>query len=275
MSLGRSRSGKTRTAIRTVEGFKTPLVLTKKNAIPGWKSELKACGANHIHVTNYEQAHKIIPGEHDVIIIDESHNLNKVGKQTKRFRDIRELAYITPCLFLTGTPAIEKQAGLYYQLGVSQYSPFAQFRSFYDFFRCYGVPETLWIGGRQINQYNKVKPELMEKVLPYVVEMTQADAGISCNATDKVHTVKLGPAVTQWINKIKKDGVVKLDGEEYAFESDMAVRSAIHQSESGAVLLDGGIQMLPCYEVVNYIKTAFGDSPDVALMAHFRSTGRS
>jgi hypothetical protein len=272
---GAPRSGKTRTAIRTVANLindKACLVLTKKAAIPGWLSEIQACNPKtNFYVTNYEQAPKLSGEPFSMVIIDESHNLNKVGKMTQRFKNIRQLVYHKPVIFLTGTPAIEKQAGLFYQLGVSKFSPF-QFKSFYEFFRNYGVSNQLWIGGRAIEQYDKVKPTLMAKVMPYVVSMTQVDAGITCEARDQVHLVTLSEQTKSLIDTISKEGVATINGTTYVFESDMAVRAAIHQIETGAVLLEGDIVQLPNDEVIAYIARIFGDKPDVALMAHFRST---
>ena len=273
---GAPRSGKTRTAIRTASRLvsgKTCLVLTKKNAIPGWQSEINACGADvRFHVTNYEQAAKLNSDVFSLIIVDESHNLNKTGRATQRFNNIRRLCLHRPVIFLTGTPAIEKQVGLFYQLGVTKFSPFNQFKNFYEFFRAYGIPNQIKISGRYIEQYNKAKPALMEQVLPYVVTMTQDDAGISANATDQVHLVSLADQTKQLINTIRNDAVATINGVTYAFESDMAIRAAVHQVETGAVLLDNNIVHLPNNEVVEYIARTFGDSDDVALMAHFRST---
>jgi hypothetical protein len=71
------RTGKTLTAILIAEKCQEPqsiLVVTKKNALKGWKDTLKA----YLHtekkytVTNYHQVHKM--GRHDLIILDESHN---------------------------------------------------------------------------------------------------------------------------------------------------------------------------------------------------------
>lgn len=270
---GEPRTGKTRTALYITEHMQghRVLVLTKKNAIPGWVSEMAAVGVHH-EVTNYEQAHKLSPYDYDLIIVDESHNLNKVGRPTKRFTNIRKLAANKPVILLTGTPAVERLAGLYYQLGVTVYSPFDQHRNFYDFFRAYGIPHSIRINGRDIEQYDRTIPELMTVVQPYMVTLTQADAGITAQVRDEVHVVPLGAETMDVIHTVMADNVLCFEDEDVAFESDMAVRVAVHQIETGALLMGDDIVLLPNTEVVDYIKDTFGDSPDVAIMAHYRST---
>lgn len=279
MIAGEPRTGKTRTALNMVShmpGLKV-LCLTKKNAIPGWESEMEATGVR-ITVTNYEQAHKLSPHDYGLIIIDESHNLNKVGRSTQRFERIRALAYNRPVILLTGTPAVEKLAGLYYQLGVTRHSPFEHFRNFYQFFREYGIPHTIRIRDKDIEQYDRVRPELMQAVEPYMVRLTQKDAGISIEVEDKVHVIELSGDTKGFIHQIMADNVIHIVHNEdnelmtFAFESDMGVRSAVHQAEAGAVLLDEEIVELPNMEMVDYIARNFGNHPGVAVMAHYRST---
>lgn len=272
--FGQVRSGKTRTVIKTAVdyGAVRPLVLTKKNAIAGWKSELEATGHHHFTVTNYEQAKKIDPKNHDLIIIDEAHNLGKVGKPTQRYKTIKRIAWHRPTIFLTGTPLPETPLRIYYQLSVCGYSPFSTFKNFYDFFRYYGIPSPIRINGRMVEQYNKSKPELLHDVEPIMVRMSQEDAGIRAKAEDKVHKVILLPSTKDLIKQITEDQVVEIRGKVYSFESDMAVRTAIHQAEAGAILLEEEIVELPNTEIIDYIRDTFGDSSDVAVMCHFRST---
>ena len=272
---GEPRSGKTRTAIRTVtlSSAKNILVLTKKNAILGWSEEIAAVAPGlNFHVTNYEQVKNLDGAYYDVVIIDESHNLNKTGRPTQRFKDVRKLAYNKPVIFLTGTPAIEKRAGIFHQLGVTKYSPFAGFKNFYKFFHEYGVPNPMWINGRSIEPYNRVTEDLMPAIDPYVVRMTQIDAGITSAAEDVVHRVALSENTKDLIHRVMLHGVATINGAQYGFDSDMGVRAAVHQIESGAVLLDGNLVELDNTEIIDYIRETFGDHSGVGVMAHYRST---
>ena len=273
MLWGAPRSGKTRTAIRVCElsAKKRILFITKKAAIPGIERELLSVEAvKHYHVTNYEQASKLDASDYDFVILDESHNLNGTGRPKKKHKELRELCYTKPCLLMSGTPAIEKLLAIYYQLSVTQYSPFDQYASFFKFFKEYGIPSTIRINGREIEQYNRARPELAEALEPYVVRMTQADAGINIERKDVVHEVHLRADTRRLLDVVMQDCVAEIQGTTYGFDSDMAVRAAVHQIETGAVLLNDEIVELPNCEVVDYIKANFTGS--LALMAHYRAT---
>lgn len=269
--FGQPRSGKTRTSIHLCENAKVKriLVLTPKNAIPGWKSELKAVDATKQYtVTNYEQAKKLSPKDYDFAIIDEAHRLGRTGKPTQRVKEVRELCYNLPALFLSGTPIIESPLAIYYQFCITKHSPFKEFKTFYTFFRKYGIPDPMWVGGRSIEAYKKYKPELLDAIEPYVVRMTQADAGISVQAEDKVHVVQLSQSTKEVLDTIRTDGMLG----DVAFESDMAERLAVHQIEFGALKVGDEYRDLPNQEVIDYIKATWGDSANVACMVHYKST---
>lgn len=271
--FGEPRSGKTRTALKIASSFKNVLVLTPKAAISGWHKEIKAIGHTApITVTNYEQAPKL-RAEYDFVVIDEAHRLGKVGKPTQRVKDIRAITGQAPCLYLSGTPIVETPLAIYYQWIVCRHTPL-KFRNFYDFFRAYGEPSMIKLHGRWVEQYKKSKPELLEVIEPYIVRMTQKDAGIadSVQAKDKLHVVSLERETHKLIKTIQEDKVATVAGEVIAFESDIKERMAVHQIESGALRIDDHIVELPNNEVIDYMLRTFGDSPDVALMAHFHST---
>lgn len=273
--FGEPRSGKTRTALKVAHdiGAKNVLVLTPKAAISGWDKERAAVGVSYpITVTNYEQAKKLRP-EYDLVIIDEAHRLGKVGKPTERVKDIRAITGTARCLYLSGTPIVETPLAIYYQWVVCRHTPL-KFRNFYDFFRAYGEPSMIRLHGRWVEQYKRSRPELLEVIEPYVVRMTQADAGIadSVQAQDKLHTVALAAQTKALIKTIQDDKVATVGGEVVAFDSDIKERMAVHQIECGALRIDDHIVELPNNEVIDYLLRTFGDSSDVALMAHFHST---
>lgn len=273
--FGEPRSGKTRTALKIASDMqaKNVLVLTPKAAISGWHKEMEAVQyAAPITVTNYEQAKKLRP-EYDLVIIDEAHRLGKVGKPTQRVKDIRAITGTARCLYLSGTPIVETPLSIYYQWIVCRHTPL-KFRNFYDFFRAYGEPCMIRLHGRWVEQYKKSKPELLEAIEPYIVRMTQKDAGIadSVQAKDKLHVVSLEPQTLKLIKTIQDDKVATVGGEVVAFDSDIKERMAVHQIECGALRIDDTILELPNNEVIEYLLRTFGDSSDIALMAHFHST---
>jgi hypothetical protein len=175
-------------------------------------------------------------------------------------------------LLMTGTPSTESLLQLYYQFALSKKSPL-RYKNFYEFFRAWGIPAQIRLNGRWIEQYKKARPELLDRMEPWIVTLTQDQAGITHKAIDKVHTVALGAATKGLIATIQRDKVATLaHSVMFAAESDMAERVAIHQIEAGAVLVDEQLIDLPNTEVIDYIKKTWGDSEGLALMAHFRST---
>ena len=271
---GEMRTGKTRTALRTLDllGAERPLIVTKKAAIGGWLSEIKATGYGNAYVTNYEQCAKLHADDYDFVVVDESHAISRPGKPTQRWKHLRRISWDKPVLLMTGTPSTESLLQLYYQFALSTKSPL-RYKNFYEFFRVWGIPSQIRLNGRWIEQYKKARPELLTRVAPWVVTLTQDQAGITHKALDKVHLVPLGAATKGLIATIQRDKVATLaPGVMFAAESDMAERVAIHQIEAGAVLVDERLIDLPNAEVIDYIKKTWGDSEGLALMAHFRST---
>jgi hypothetical protein len=268
--FGLPRTGKTRTAIRTAEmyGAQNVLVLTKKAAIPGWHSEINATSPGcKFTVTNYEQVTKL-PSGYDLLILDESHNLGSRGKPTNRVKDIRRLCYQLPLIALTGTPTIETPLGIFHQWAVTKHSPFDQYKNFYGFFREYGTPAPIWISGRMVEQYKKHQDKLLPVIEQYGVRINQDDAGIVHQAQDVVHTIQLESDTKRKLQMIEEEGVIG----RYVFDTDIGVRTAVHQIEAGAVLYEEKLVMWPNTEVVDYLMDTFGDTDDIAYFTHFRST---
>lgn len=268
---GSPRSGKTRTAIRAAQllGWKKVLVLTKKQAVSGWAKELDAVGVTGFTVTNYEQAPKLRQ-EYDGVIADESHNLGAVPKPTKRVRDARRLAANCPVILLSGTPAVETALAVFHQFVITKRTPFKH-RNFYQFFAEWGVPDSIYIHGRRVEQYKKCKPELLDEIGKYTVTMTQEDAGITAQAIDRVHEVQLTDTTKALINEAVTDSVITIDGKVCPLESEMAVRVALHQIETGGLKLGDDYVNLGNREVLDYLLKHF-DPADTAVMAHYKAT---
>lgn len=276
---GLPRTGKTRTAIRVAELSKAKMVLvvTRKAAIEGWHSELAECDTSkHYTVVNYEQVKKLSPLlEFDLIVVDESHNIGRPGKPTERLKDLRRKVYGKPVLLLTGTPAAETHLAYYYQFSLSKWSPFAKHKNFYDFFRAWGEPNLVRINGHLQETYKKAKPEIVRYLSPFIVTLTQDQAGIKHQAKDQLHVVSLEPSTKKLIDTLIADKVVTLpSGLVLAAESDIAERLYVHQLEYGAVKVDDDIFDTGNDEVAEYLLRTFGDSEDVGLMCHYHSTRR-
>jgi hypothetical protein len=250
----------------------------------GWLMFTKLDSVKHNYtVVNYEQANKIDPSKYQLAIIDESHNLGVLGKPTKRFKDIKRVCWELPHIHLSGTAIVESPNGIYHQMAISQFSPFSQFKNFYEYFRAYGIPYYIKAMGRDIMQYNKYQADkLMPIINDFTVYMTQEDAGISkdLQAVDKLHYVELNDDTKRLYNEIlndkfalinhnmMRDKLVELDIE-LVCDSTMKERTSLHQIESGVAKIDTEYILLGNTEKVDYLKATFGDHEGLGIMCHF------
>ena len=316
---GKPRSGKTYTAILTMElsdKVDAVLVLTKKKAIDGWlkfmdgNTELK----HKYIVINYEQVKKqfnSLKGNFQAIIIDESHNLGALPKMSQRTKDIAKLCWNVPHLHLSGTAIVESPLSIFNQMAISKYRPFSEFRNFYDFFKVYGIPESIYVSGREVKQYKKAKVDLlMPKINEFTIYMGQEDAGISkdLQAIDKVHYIELLPETKKLYNTLQKDRVIEIpiykcmncnsmingdldyDGDiigycnnckrevicmeeitDYIADTTMKLRLALHQIEGGTLKVDNKYIILGNTEKIDYIKKNFDLTKRIGIMCHFKA----
>lgn len=316
---GKPRSGKTLTSILIAEScnITNVLVLTKKAAIPGWSKFIDNMKLKHKYtVTNYEQVGKwdntkrkailkLNPKDYQLVIIDESHNLGTVGKPSGRYKTIKSLCYKLPHIHLSGTAIVESPNSIYHQMSISKFNPF-KYKNFYDFFRRYGLPYYIKAGGRDITQYDRYKPELLNEIDKFTTYMTQEDAGIdsSVQAVDKIHYVELEPSTKKLYNTLQEDNIAKIklgmfagsrviegrppiskltgrittnpdnwvdEPEELSLVCDtvMKLRTSLHMLESGVAKIDDEYIELGNLEKVEYVKETFGDTKGVGIMCHF------
>jgi len=316
---GKPRSGKTYTAILTAEKsdkIDTVLVLTKKKAIPGWMKFIE--GNNRLKhkyiVINYEQVSKRfteLKGKFQLVIIDESHNLGALPKMSKRTVDIAKLCANVPHLHLSGTAIVETPLSIFNQMKVSKFRPFNEFKNFYEFFREYGIPESIYVAGREVKQYKKAKLDLLMPLIDeFTIYMSQEDAGIDKNvqAIDKVHYIDLPKDIKKLYNTLQKDRIIEVlaykctncdsivnfdvewdgdivgycskckankvvyeDSYEYVADSVMKLRVGLHQLEGGTLKIDNSTTVTLHDAKLNYIKKTFDLTKKIGIMCHFKA----
>lgn len=295
---GLPRSGKTYTSILTAEKsnkISSVLVLTKKAAISGWHKFIDGNDSlkHKYYVTNYEQVGsmtgkkfnlKLNPEDYDLVIIDESHNLGTLAKPSARIKLIRKLCWNMPHIHLSGTAIVESPNGIYHQMTISKFRPFNH-KNFYDFHREFGEPYYIKAAGRDINQYDKAKDNLMPVINEFTIYMTQDDAGIGkdVQAYDKPHYVELDEKTKKLYNELQEHNIAKIQDNglgpinetrsamEYQLVCDsiMKLRTSLHMLEGGVAKVDDEYIFLGNTEKINYIKEHFEDSKETGIMAHF------
>lgn len=287
---GKPRSGKTLTAILCAEKsdkISSVLVLTKKNAIEGWLPFI--IGRKHKYtVINYEQTGsikrieykqgkfrevfnlKLNPKDYQLVIVDESHNIGAFPKPSGRQRVIFRTCWDMPHIHLSGTAIVESPCSIYHQMAISKYTPFT-FKTFYDFHRVYGEPYFIKVHGKDMAQYDRYKPSLLESINKFTVYMTQEDAGIdkSLQAEDKVHYVELKQSTKDLYNKLQEDQILRLPIGDIIADTTMKLRTSLHMLESGVAKIEDEYLELGNTEKIDYIKNTFGDIDTLGIMCHF------
>ena len=179
-----------------------------------------------------------------------------------------------PHIHLSGTAVVESPCSIYHQMFISKYTPFKH-KNFYRFHDEFGIKYYIKAQGRDIAQYDRFKPELLDRINEFTVYMTQEDAGISrdLQAVDKVHYVTLNESTKMLYNELQEHQIASVCSNDCRYDlvcdSVMKLRTSLHMIESGVVKVDDQYLMLGNTEKVDYIKDTFGDSEDIGIMCHF------
>lgn len=236
------RCGKTHIALEIGKNYKKVLFVTKLKAISSIQNDYEA--ANHLYditVINYEQLKKYKP-VYDLIIFDESHSLAAFPKPSGRAKEARRVAY-NGChvILMTGTLLPESNAQIFYQLWVSKYSPFNQFKTFYEWHRMYGTMKVKYTSYGTCNDYSVVDYDKVKQVIdPFMLSYTQKQAGFISTINERFITVEMQPLTYKAIELLKKDLV--LNGKQGVVLADTAVKlmQKVHQMYSGTVKFEDG-----------------------------------
>lgn len=251
------RTGKTLTSMAIAEelpGVQNVLFVTKKKLVPTKKSKGSVmedyemlCPEYDLVVINYESLHKIPDVRYDVVILDESHSMGAFPKPSKRAKDVKELLkknknpYV---IFLSGTPTPESYSQMYHQVYGIPTNPFAQYSTFYKFAKDYVNVKVRYLSQGTTNDYSDGKPEILEKMKPYMISYTQQQAGFKSVINEHVIEVDMKPATVGMIQKLEKDLV--LAGKEEVIMADTAVKlmQKVHQMYSGTIKFESGNSMV-------------------------------
>jgi hypothetical protein len=265
------RTGKTLTAILTVEksAARRCLVLTKKKAITGWDKTLYDYGyvrdfekyvsaKAEFTVINYEQmykGHKVRkrikgrmetvteyrlkpeydPKHFDVIIADESHAyISSVPKPSVSAKILQQIAYDKPVIFLSATPHAQGFQLMFHQLGITKYSPWDSYKSFYAFHHEWGVPDIAYTASGQKETYKRVQPLVAEQFNHLMIRKTRAELGFEHEPYDVIHHLELDEATKEIYNSCQEDEMFILNDLEIPLDSSMKLRTTLHMIEGGA-----------------------------------------
>lgn len=270
------RTGKTLTSILICERskIKSILVITKKKALEGWNDTL----AQYKHkksytVTNYHQVSKLKATDYDLVIMDEAHNyISAFPKPGKIWHEVLPLCKGKPIIYLSATPHAQGMQLLYHQLGLSDWSPLREYRTGYEFHRAFGIPDLVYLAGRQFESYKKVKTEEVKALVDHLfVTATRAELDFEHEPEDKLHYIELDTLTKSAYNYLMKHKVIEVQGTDLVCDTPGKLRTSLHMLEGGVAKIENDYLVLENEEKIRYIKEYFGDSADVVIMYNFKA----
>jgi hypothetical protein len=260
------RTGKTLTSLEIAKlyGAKNVVFLTKKKAIDSILSDWETFGYDKefsIEVINDESMHKIQDVDCDLVIHDEHHRFGgfpKPGIYTKMYK---KMFSKKPMIFLSGTPTPESFSQMYHQFWVSDYSPFARYKNFYQWANDYVHKYQRNINGLMVNDYSTGnETKIMRDVSRYMITFTQKNAGFSTSIDEEVLKVEMSSVTKNICKKLENDLVV--EGKEKVILADTPVKlmQKLHQLWSGTVKFEDGSSMIIDKTKAEFVKDRFKDN---------------
>ena len=291
------RTGKTITALLAMQkaGFKNVLVVTKKNAVPGWEEAIYELGGMlHIkfHIMNYHQVGtakrprtgtkvsidlKIDRDAYDGVILDEAHNyISGSPKPSNMYYVIKTAIYDKKVLYLSATPHAQGYQLMFHQMKVCTYTPWQEYDNFYVWFKEYGIANPQYIGSRTIEQYNLTHEDKVLQDIDFGFSfMTRAEVGMKHEPHDVLHYVTLDEDTKRVYNEVQRDKVFEYEGFIVPIDSTMKERTTLHMIEGGVFIMPNGTRReyftMNNKEKVDYILDKWGDTPDLVIMYNYKA----
>lgn len=269
------RTGKTLTSILICEQTKCNniLVITKKKALVGWIDTLSKYKHNKTYeCINYESLHKCT-FKPDLVIIDEAHsNLGAYPKVGKTWKEVFKFTKGKPIIYLSATPSAQTYAQLYHQFKLSSWSPWIKYPSFYNWHKDYGIENIIYLGGRQIKQYNEVKSvKVMKDVEHLFISYTRTELGFEHEPNDILHYIDLSSEIKEYYNSLLKDRVANVTGTEVIADTVMALRTKLHQIEGSTLKQEDKNIFLSKLDKIDYILKTWGDSDNLVIFYQYQN----
>jgi hypothetical protein len=254
-----TRTGKTLIALSLAEHNGSTLFVTTKSAIKGVQDTLERSELflPDIHITNYEQLHKLDLKEYDVVIADECHKISSFPKPNlARIRLAPFIGNDTKLILMSGTPHVESTSQMYHQFSLHPLHPFAEYRTFYKWFKKFGIPRLKFVGrGIRANDYS-CTINFAEYYRHFTIMLTREDAGFEYH-TPKINRIYID--MPDWLhtvyNKMKTHHIFEYGGNIFVSESGGAsLLTKLQQIASGTCINEvGGAVLLDTFKV-DYIK---------------------
>ena len=238
--MGEVRTGKTLCALSLIErlGIQRCLLVTKKKAIPSIEKDAKALGLqDKVLIINYERLPKFAWTFWQLLIVDEAHSIGAYPKPSGRWKNLRQMSY-EKVLLMSGTASPESYSQLYHQMTLHR-PVWAQYKNFYEWAKKgYVDIGQKYVGtGQTVNDYSNANKDLILKDIdPYVVRMTQEDAGFETKIDEAVRYVEMNETTYGLAQDIIDDGISTLEGHTILADTGAKKLSKLKQLYCGTVI---------------------------------------
>ena len=238
------RTGKTLTALEIckLQNASKVLFITKIKAFSSVLSDYMNFNYKFdISVINKESLSKIKENDFDIIIIDEAHQYGAFPKAGKFQKEIRKRFSSKKMIFLSGTPTPESYSQIYHQLQLSNYTPFHNYKNFYQWAYEYVNIKKKYLGYAEVNDYTDAKKMLInEKIKHFFITFTQEQSGFISKVNEYIINVQMSDQTYWLFNKLKKDLVVIGKNGTVTADTGAKLMQKLHQIGSGTIKLDDG-----------------------------------
>ena len=238
---GEVRTGKTLTALSLIErlGIQRCLLVTKKKAIASIEKDAKALGIqDRIIVINYERLPKFAWTFWQLLIVDEAHCIGAYPKPSGRWKNLRKMSY-EKVLMMSGTPSPESFSQLFHQYTLHR-PVWAQYKNFYEWAKKYVSIDKKYVGtGQTVNDYSNANEKLiMQDIEPFVVQMTQEDAGFETKIDEAVRYIEMNETTYGLAQDIIDDGISTIEGQTILADTGAKKLSKLKQLYCGTVIAE-------------------------------------
>jgi hypothetical protein len=160
---------------------------------------------------------------------------------------------------MSGTPTPESFSQIYHQVYACAKNPFSQYKTFYKFAKEYVNVTQQMFHSMPSNNYDDGKPEILDRIKPYMISYTQKEAGFKSKIQEHVLKVQMSELTYKFVKEMREHGVIEGKKTKEVILGDTGVKkmSKIHQLFSGTVKLENGKRMITDLSKAKFIRTEF------------------
>ena len=197
----------------------------------------------------------------DIIVLDEAHTLGAYPKPSKRTKLVKQIILRQNpfVVLMSGTPTPESFSQIYHQVYACAKNPFSQYKTFYKFAKEYVNVTQQMFHSMPSNNYDDGKPEILDRMKPYMISYTQKEAGFKSKIQEHVLKVQMSELTYKFVKEMSEHGLIEGKKTKEVILGDTGVKkmSKIHQLFSGTVKLENGKRMVTDLSKAKFIRTEF------------------